>query len=115
LSPRENEPQPTQTRAPNPERAFRIETSFSVSILRVAIAACVVILVLLTLAVHAGFNAMLRPVVTLLGVAAAFTSLLSRGHIRISSRRTANQHYDIQDLSDDVRAMLPEGAKRVTT
>ena len=105
LSSQEKEP-PPQTSAQSPEHAFRIETSFRISILGVAIAACVVILLLLAVAMYAGFNAMLRPLVTLLGIAAAFASLLSRGHIRVGWRRSA-------DSLDDIRAMLPEGAKKV--
>ena len=116
LSSQGNEPATTtttQTSVPSPERAFRIETSFRISTVGVAIAACVVILLLLTVALYAGFNAMLRPLVMLLGVVAAFASLLSRGHIRVRSRRTADPPDDVRDLPDDIRAMLPEGAKKV--
>lgn len=113
LSSQENELPPTPSSAPNPRSAFRVVTSFRVSTLGVAFAICVIILLLLTVAVYAGFNAVLRPLVTLLGIAAAFAGLASRGRIRVRSRRTAATPDDIRDLPDDIRAMLPEGAKKV--
>jgi hypothetical protein len=112
LSSGENDPQPTPSDVSNPERNFRIVTGFRVSTRGIAIAACVVILLLLSAAMYAGFSVMLRPLVTLLGIAAAIASLVSRGHITVRSRRAATPD-DIRNLPDDVRAMIPEGAKKV--
>ncbi len=113
MSLQENESTPAPTGAIGPDRGFQVEAGFRVSARAIAIAACVAILLLITTALHAGFNAMLRPLVVLLGIAAACASLLSRAGIKVISRGTAAAPDEFAELPDDIRALIPAGAKKV--
>ncbi|HLK88108.1 MAG TPA: hypothetical protein VKT27_16520 [Candidatus Binataceae bacterium] len=113
MSLQENQSTPAPTGATQPERAFQVEARLRVSARAIAIAACVVILLLITTTLYAGFNSMLPPLVMLLGIAAACASLVSRGRIKVRSRRVAITPDEVGNLPDDIRLLIPAGAKRV--
>jgi hypothetical protein len=96
---------PPETPADLRQQAVKNRNSSRASNFKFTIALYLVILSLLTIVLHIGFNPMLRPLVILLS-AVGFVSLVLRSQTNGNLPRLFN-------LSDQTRGALPEGAKKV--
>jgi hypothetical protein len=96
---------PPETSAESRQQVVRNQSQLRAMNFKFTVALCAVILGLLTIVLHTGFNPMLRPLVMLLGVVGA-VSLFLRSQI------TADRPRPFDSL-EQIRGASPEGAKKV--